>query len=61
MSELACKSCHLVANSNRCPECKTMSMSDDWIGISIIIDPEMSQIAKELGVKKPGRYAVRVR
>jgi len=36
-------------------------MSDDWIGISIIMDPEMSQIAKRLGVKKPGRYAVRVR
>ncbi len=61
MKELACKNCHLISTSNRCPECKTMSMSDDWIGISIIIDPEKSQIAKKLGVKGPGRYAIKVR
>lgn len=61
MSKLACKNCHLISTSNRCPECKTLSMSDDWIGIYIIIDPEKSQIAKKLEVKKPGRYAIRVR
>jgi len=38
-----------------------LSMSDDWIGIYIIIDPEKSQIAKKLEVNKPGRYAIRVR
>jgi DNA-directed RNA polymerase subunit E" len=36
-------------------------MSEDWSGLIIILDPEKSEIAKKLGVKAKGKYAVRVR
>jgi DNA-directed RNA polymerase subunit E" len=48
-------------NANICPECKSTSVSEDWTGVVVIIDPEKSQIAKTLDIKKPGRYALRVR
>jgi RNA polymerase subunit RPABC4/transcription elongation factor Spt4 len=35
--------------------------SHDWSGYVVIIDPEKSQIAKRLGVKLPGEYALKVR
>ena len=61
MSEKACRNCRLVVNSNLCPECKSVNVSDDWVGEAIIIDPGKSQIAKSMGITKPGRYALRVR
>jgi DNA-directed RNA polymerase subunit E" len=44
-----------------CPNCKTPTLSDDWTGIVVILDAEESQIAKKLNLKKPGRYALKVR
>jgi DNA-directed RNA polymerase subunit E" len=61
MSLRACRNCHLIISANICPECKSTSVSDDWTGVVVIIDPEKSQIAKTLDIKKPGRYALRVR
>jgi DNA-directed RNA polymerase subunit E" len=61
MSLRACRNCHLIITTNICPECKSTSVSDDWTGVVVIIDPDKSQIAKTLEIKKPGRYALRVR
>jgi DNA-directed RNA polymerase subunit E" len=44
-----------------CPKCKTATLSDDYSGIVIIIDPEQSEIAKVMGLTDRGRYALRVR
>ncbi len=44
-----------------CPECKTFSLSDDFGGFLIVFDPEGSQIARALNIKKKGRYALKVR
>lgn len=61
MSEKVCKNCRLIITENLCPNCKTTSVSEDWVGETIIFDPEKSQIAKSMGIKKAGRYALRVR
>ena len=61
MSEKACKNCHLITSTNLCPNCKTVNISNDWTGITIILDPESSQIAEKMSIKKVGRYALRVR
>jgi len=61
MSERACRECHRISYESTCPECKSASMSDDFTGLVIIFDPEGSAIAKSMGVKKKGRYALRVR
>ena len=61
MKEKACKNCRYVSNGPICPNCKSTNLSDDWTGLVIIIDPGKSEIAKKMGIKSPGRYAVRVR
>jgi DNA-directed RNA polymerase subunit E" len=58
----ACKTCHrIIENQNQCPNCKTHNFSTDFSGEVHIIDPEHSEIAKKLNVKKAGVYALRVR
>ena len=61
MSEKACRKCHLIAKGSICPRCKEHSMSDDFSGIVIIFDPEGSEIAKMMGIREKGKYALRVR
>lgn len=61
MREKACRNCRLIIATNLCPECKTASVSEDWVGEAIVVDPKTSLIAKNMGITKPGRYALRIR
>lgn len=60
-TEKACRQCHVVTVGTLCPKCKTATLSDDYSGVVIIIDPEQSEIAKVMGINERGRYALRVR
>lgn len=60
--EKACKNCHLMTkNLTVCPKCKTHSLSEDYTGEVIIIDPKNSEMASYLKIHFPGKYALRVR
>jgi len=61
MKERACKNCQLIISENICPNCKVTNTSDDWVGEVIILDAQRSQIAKNIGILKRGRYALKVR
>ncbi len=61
MTEKACRECHIITTGSLCPRCKTATLSDDFSGLVIIIDPEESEIATAMGIKEKGRYALRVR
>ena len=61
MTEKACRECHLISPGTVCPRCKTATLSDDFSGLVIVIDPKESEIAKTMGIKEKGRYALRVR
>jgi len=37
------------------------TLTTDWMGYVIIIDPEKSEIAKKMNITKEGKYALRVR
>ena len=43
-----------------CPSCKSTDLSPDWNGIALIVNPETSKIAETLGIKKEGKYAIKV-
>ncbi|MHA1242135.1 MAG: transcription elongation factor subunit Spt4, partial [Promethearchaeota archaeon] len=52
--ERACKNCHLITkNQTVCPKCKTHSLSDDYTGEVIIIDPTNSEMASYLKIHFP--------
>lgn len=61
MTEKACRQCHTITTGTLCPKCKTATLSDDFSGLIIIIDPDKSEMAKVMGIKEKGRYALRVR
>ena len=55
----ACKNCHILTSENICPNC-TIPTSKRWRGYVIIRDPDKSQIAEKMNIKKPGKYALKV-
>jgi DNA-directed RNA polymerase subunit E" len=61
MTEKACRECHMITTGSLCPKCRTATLSDDFSGLVIIIDPKESEIAKTMEVEEKGRYALRVR
>ncbi len=61
MAERACTDCkRIVEDSDECPVCKNNVLSNSWSGLVVVYDSE-SQIAEEVGVQTPGRYAIRVK
>jgi DNA-directed RNA polymerase subunit E" len=61
MSDFACKECHLILDEKSCPRCPDADVSREWQGFIEVLDPEMSELAKEMGIRTPGGYALRVR
>ena len=62
MKEKACKNCHLITkNETLCPKCKTHTLSEDFTGEVIIVNPQESKFAEYLKIHFPGKYALRVR
>ncbi len=59
---VACKKCKRIFEEKvqECPYDGSKDFSSVWKGMVLIIDPERSEIAKELGIKESGRYAIKV-
>ena len=56
----ACKTCRRITEADVCPVCK-VTTSQYWSGYLAVIDPDKSEIAKRMGIKLPGQYAMKVR
>ncbi len=58
----ACTKCkYLVPHDvGRCPVCGSESFTENWSGMIIVVDIENSEVAKILGIKHPGRYAIKI-
>ena len=59
--DFACKECHLILEAKSCPRCPDSEVSREWQGFVEVLNPEKSDLAKEMGIRTPGRYALRVR
>jgi len=58
--EKACRNCHRLSSANVCPLCKSQNFSDRWKGFVIILDAGRSKIAEQMGIKMPGKYALKL-
>lgn len=61
---LVCRECHRVqdaGNEDICQACGSSSLTEDWAGYVVIAHPEQSEIAREMEVTEPGKYALKVR
>jgi len=61
MTEQVCRECRRIIEGQICPICNSASLSKDWSGYVVIIDPKESIIAKKLEITLPGKYALKVR
>jgi DNA-directed RNA polymerase subunit E" len=61
---VVCRECHRVQETEEteaCEVCGSTSLTEDWAGYVVISHPERSEIAQEMGVSEPGKYALKVR
>ncbi len=57
----ACRVCHfIISQGNVCPICGSTDLSTKWSGYIKILNAEKSEIAKKLGIKVNGTYAINV-
>ena len=61
MKKKACKKCKLFVEEVSCPNCKSNQFSTNWQGRIIILNKDKSVIANNIGIKKEGEYAIKVR
>ncbi|MFH1285777.1 MAG: transcription elongation factor subunit Spt4 [Candidatus Micrarchaeota archaeon] len=62
MVEKACKACHyIIPEGHTCPNCNSSDLTERWSSYMVIFDPEKSELAKKIGAKTPGKYAVRIK
>ncbi len=60
--EKACRSCRYVSSgAENCPACGSSELTDNWSGFVIIMDPEASDLAKQMVVKMSGKYALKIK
>ena len=60
MIQKACKQCRTIYEGNKCPKCGSEEYSDSFKGRVIIINPEQSEISKNLNIKEKGSYAIKL-
>ena len=58
--EKACKNCKRIYEGDSCPNCENKDTSNTFKGRVEILNPEKSEIAKELKINKKGPYAIRI-
>lgn len=61
MALKVCKNCKtLLEGVNKCPECGSDEIGDAFKGKVAVLNPEQSEIAKNLKLSKKGLYALRI-
>lgn len=59
MAKLACKKCKRLLIGDKCPICGAGKLTKDWKGRVYVVNPEKSELAKKMGIKDAGEFAVR--
>lgn len=61
MKKKVCKKCKIFVKGEICPVCNGSGFSESWNGRVNILDANKSIIAKNIGIKVKGEYAIKVR
>lgn len=60
MVEKSCKQCKAIFEGQKCPQCGSTEFVDKFKGRVAVINPDQSEIAKNLNIKKKGQYSVKL-
>lgn len=62
MAEKACKQCrYITVEGTVCAACGSTELTEKWSNYVYVEDPEKSEIAKSIGAKTPGKYALNIK
>ncbi|MFA5141383.1 MAG: transcription elongation factor subunit Spt4 [Candidatus Woesearchaeota archaeon] len=56
-----CKTCKLFVDGDKCPICNNSNFASAFNGRMYILDPNRSEIAKKIGIKAKGEYAIKIK
>lgn len=58
----ACKICsNIYEGEDKCPHCDAKEFTDSFKGRIVVLNPEKSEIANKLNLKKKGNFAIKTR
>lgn len=57
----ACKICKTIHETTKCPNCDSRETIDNFKGRIIVLNPEKSEIAKNIDIKQKGTFAIKTR
>lgn len=60
--EKACKICKTIFEvGEKCPNCGSKEYTENFKGRIVVLDPEKSEIAKEINIKEKGNFAIKTK
>ncbi|MBS3076558.1 DNA-directed RNA polymerase subunit E'' [Candidatus Pacearchaeota archaeon] len=57
----ACKLCKTIYDGEKCPRCESREHTESFKGRIVVINPEKSEIAKEINITEKGNFAIKTR
>jgi RNA polymerase subunit RPABC4/transcription elongation factor Spt4 len=57
----ACRNCRTLYEGSKCSKCGAVEGLDSFKGKISVLNPEQSEIARELDLKEKGLFAIRLR
>lgn len=58
----ACKVCNTIfEGTEKCPKCDSKEYTDAFKGRIVVLNPEKSEIAKNIDIKEKGNFAIKTR
>lgn len=61
MKQKACKICNVIYEGDKCVKCGSKESTESFKGRIVVFDSEKSEIAKKLGIKEKGNFAIKTR
>ncbi|MCL5679829.1 MAG: DNA-directed RNA polymerase subunit E'' [Candidatus Marsarchaeota archaeon] len=62
MEELVCSNCRLIiSHGDKCPLCGSANLTHRWSGYLIVLNADMSEIAKKLDIKVNSVFALNIK
>lgn len=61
VKQKACKICNRIFEGDKCPNCDSKEITESFKGRTVILNPEKSEIAQKLNLKKKGEFAIKTR
>jgi len=57
----ACKICNAIYEGEKCPDCESKESTEGFKGRIVVLNPEKSEVAQKLKLKKKGNFAIKTR